>query len=136
MKIKTSELTGIALDWAVGFARCLEANGGKIVQARDLMGAAMRNGMASPSTDWAQGGEIVEREGINTSVNYQDDAFGEVMYRVGWKASYWNDSIPGTPGFLVWAYGDTALIAAMRCIVMAKLGKEIEIPQELLRNKS
>lgn len=132
MKIKTSELTGAALDWAVGFALWLEANGGKIVQARDLMSAAMRNGMASPSTNWAQGGPLIDIEGINTSVNYQDDAFGEVMYRVGWKASYWNDSIPGTSGFLVWAYGDTALIAAMRCIAMTKLGKEIEIPQELL----
>ena len=135
MKIKTSELTGAALNWAV--AKCVNPAYGRVRTHQDnkdqwhvtLHG---ERGNYAPSTIWAQGGEIIEREGINTSVNYQDDAFGEVMYRVGWKASYWNDSIPGTSGFLVWAYGDTALIAAMRCLVMSKLGKEIEIPQELL----
>lgn len=141
MKIKTSELTGAALDWAVAkvqgyaevkiFGRTQPSDRGW-VEVRFNPEPKAATARFDPSENWAQGGEIVEREGINTSVNYQDDAFGEVMYRVGWKASYWNDSIPGTPGFLVWAYGDTALIAAMRCIAVAKLGKEIDIPQELL----
>ena len=139
MRIKISELSGIALDWAV--AKCE----GMVEQGVYGSPEPLESGLHlhycdvllsypyRPSTDWAQGGPLVEREGINTSVNYEeDDVFGEVMHRVGWKASSWNNSIPGTSGFFVWAYGDTALIAAMRCLCSAKLGEEVEIPDELL----
>lgn len=60
--VNTAEMTGRALDWAVGYIRCLEVTGGKPILARDMMSAAIRNGMASPSTDWAQGGPIIERK--------------------------------------------------------------------------
>jgi hypothetical protein len=86
----------------------------------------------SPSTDWSQGGPIIEREKINLSVDYQDDALSLDMIPIGWKANLWNNSVPGTPGFLQWAYGPTPLIAAMRCYVASKLGDNIEIPKELL----
>ncbi len=46
MKLKTSELTGVALDWAV--AQCEEYGIGGFY----------------PSTDWAQAGPIIERERI------------------------------------------------------------------------
>ena len=131
--MKVVDAIGAQLDWMVAKCENPDISIEHFVSMHSHY--AYDHGTFDYSTDWAQGGPIIEREGINTSVNYQDDAFGEVMYRVGWKASYWNDSIPGTPEFLVWAYGDTALIAAMRCIAMAKLGKEIEIPQELMRNK-
>jgi hypothetical protein len=41
-KMKTADLVGAALDWAVGYAQRLEATGCKPIQARDLMAAAMR----------------------------------------------------------------------------------------------
>ncbi len=135
MKIKISELMGTALDWAV--AKCegqalLDPYDNEWEYCWNLLGDNSGD-YYFPSVDWAQGGPLVEREGINTSVNYEeDDVFGEVMHRVGWKASSWNNSIPGTSGFFVWAYGDTALIAAMRCLCSAKLGDEVEIPDELL----
>jgi hypothetical protein len=105
MKIKTSELTGAALDWAV--AKC---EGG--VGENQLLGA-----WYAPSTDWAQGGEIIEREkmAVMTSV---DDANE-------WVASIfepnWNFNLTGP----------TPLIAAMRCYVASKIGNEVEIPEEL-----
>lgn len=117
MKAKTSVLIDAALDWAVGYARCLTATNGKPILARDLMDAAVRNGMSSPSTDWAQGGPIIELNEI-----------GSFHYIHGFHGPTWSASI-GSGGFQ--QDGPTLLIAAMRCYCCAKLGDEIEIPQEL-----
>lgn len=83
------------------------------------------------STDWAQGGPIIEREGVNLSIDYQDDALSNDMVQLGWKGNLWNNSVPGTAGFLQWAYGPTPLIAAMRCFCCSKLGETVEVPEEL-----
>jgi hypothetical protein len=103
MKIKTNELTGAALDWAV--AKC---EGG--VGENQLLGA-----WYAPSTNWSQGGPIIEREGMTIAL----DAFG-------WEARHYDgETEPWT------MTGDTPLIAAMRCYVASKLGDEVEIPEEL-----
>lgn len=124
MKIKTSELKGAQLDWAVLYARCLQANDGKPIQARDLMDAAVRNGMASPSADWGQGGPIIEREKITLHApsngivhRYYKGRAEWVAHRPGYRETTWN--------------GPTPLIAAMRCFVASKLGDEVEVPEEL-----
>ena len=119
--IKTSELTGAALDWAVGYIRCFHLVDGKPILARDLMKRAIENGMASPSTDWAQGGPIIEREGISLACRPKDA-------RGLWCA------VLGPNRFLspdFECYGPTLLIAAMRCYVASKLGDTVEIPEEL-----
>jgi len=54
--MKTSELTGAALDWAV--AKCEEFDNG--------------DWLPDYSTDWAAGGTIIEREGIGL-VSPHDD---------------------------------------------------------------
>ena len=100
MKVKTSELTGPALDWAV--AKC-ENNW-----------TFEPDGLDSYSTDWAQGGPIIEREKLDVFCS------GNV-----WDAST-GDRHPN-----VIKTGTTPLIAAMRCYVASKLGDEIEIPEEL-----
>ena len=56
--MKTSELTGAALDWAV--AKCGFVQG----TARSLIASEKRY-----STDWAQGGPIIEREMIQIKEN-------------------------------------------------------------------
>jgi hypothetical protein len=98
LMMKTSELQGAALDWAVaqceGLASYIEVVEG-----------------FKPSTDWVQGGSIIEREKIELE----------------WSGSNWWAMIRAdeeTCGF-------TPLIAAMRCYVESKLGEEIEIPEEL-----
>ena len=68
-----------------------------------------------PSTDWAQGGPIIEREGID--LQYQ-----------GGDNDKWAADMFGAECSV---YGDTPLIAAMRCYVASKLGDEVEIPEEL-----
>ena len=113
--MKTSELTGAALDWAVWAAA-----GGAAAYPHTASGKAflkLWKGNTSkyvhPSTDWSQGGPIIEREIIE--LNYTNQA--------EWRAQCWT--------VVATAYGPTPLIAAMRCYCCAKLGNEIEIPQEL-----
>jgi hypothetical protein len=74
----------------------------------------------NPSTDWAQGGPIIEREGITTS---KEDGH--------WSA-YFRDNLFEEDGSEHWSVGETPLIAAMRCYVASKLGDEIDIPEEML----
>lgn len=119
MKIKTQDLTGPALDWAV--AKCKGI-------ATDKWGVAwvpMRNQehfneRFAPSTNWLQGGPIIEREGI--SVVPFDDYRWEARCAV---------AVQRTPARFVERRGPTPLVAAMRCYVASRLGDEVEIPEEL-----
>ena len=107
--MKTDELTGAALDWAV--AKCEG-----VINGDDLdIGFILERGY-TPSTDWAQGGAIIEREAIQLTPD---------EYTGTWSAYMTNEGEPyeGT--------GQTPLIAAMRCYVASKLGDDIEIPEEL-----
>jgi hypothetical protein len=74
--------------------------------------------MWHPSTDWAQGGPIIERKRIATS--YHPNPF-----QPGWE--------PWRASFAAWSCGGlTPLIAAMRCYVASKLGEEVEVPEALM----
>ena len=122
MKLKTSELTGPALDWAV--AKC---NGKTLHYFVDdplkkdpwlLVNWDVDQPLHSytPSTDWAQGGPIIERENI------------EMAYRVGvhWIAT----RVEGSA--ICEMTGPTQLVATMRCYVKSQLGDEVEVPEELM----
>lgn len=108
MKIKTKDLIGPALDWAV--AKC---------EGNTFAGEyphLLSSGFRPPkySTDWAQGGSIIEREGLCL-------AYDPFVKR-------WSCSTPVLESYLA----ETPLIAAMRCYVTSKLGDEIDVPEELL----
>jgi len=111
MKIKTSELTGTALDWAV--AKCEEQ--------RTCVWATLRP--APYSSEWSLGGPIIEREKLN--IYFEDK-------KLVWAAAIWEPTFGG--GRLIASSKDclTPLIAAMRCYVASKLGDEVEIPEELI----
>ena len=122
MLVKTSELKDDALDWAV--AKCK----GIIpiaVKKKYSKGHILYNLPASTvpleySSKWAQGGPIIEREGI--SIVQQGDA-------AEWVASVYNY----TEGdWHLHTTGPTPLIAAMRCYVASKFGDTVEIPDQLL----
>lgn len=121
--MKTSELTGVALDWAV--AKCEGATDFWFDTVAthwvklDGKDRALRYGWAQsylPSTEWTLGGPIIEREGFELC-RLESSAFG-----IEWRAQIDCDCR---------FYGPTPLIAAMRCYVASKLGDEVEIPQEL-----
>jgi len=105
--MKTSELTGAALDWAV--AKCEGA-----INGDDLDVGFILEGGYSPSTDWAQGGSIIEREKID----------------VMWCGDRWCAYTMCGDKQLV-TEGVTPLIAAMRGYVASKLGDEVELPEEI-----
>ena len=115
--MKTSELTGAALDWAVatadGKTRFDFSSGGVSYWLAGWDRKRTYPIAFAPSTDWAQGGPIIEREGMTLSCRLNKSY---AMMNVG---------------YLVTEYGDTPLIAAMRCYVASKLGDEVEIPDEL-----
>ena len=121
--MKTSELTGAALDWAV--AKCEGATDFWFdtvathwikLNGKDR---ALRSGWAQsylPSTDWSQGGPIIEREMIATS---RGGSCSE---------NFWVASMGFSDNRI---YGPTPLIAAMRCYVASTLGDDVELPEGL-----
>ena len=111
---KVSELEGIELDWAV--AKCEKEY--VVFNNRQLRfppGQFVDEEIYSPSTNWAQGGPIIERERIVIEPYNKDE----------WTATY---KCPDA------CYdGPTPLIAAMRCYATFILGSETEIPEELAK---
>lgn len=112
--MKTSELTGADLDWAV--AKCEGVTEGK-----DSAWYYDRRNAYNYSTDWSQGGPIIEREEISVSREFASG-------RVEWDA--WTPA-PIRDDAEAFGYGPTLLIAAMRCYVASKLGDTVEVPEEL-----
>lgn len=120
MKIKTSELTGAALDWAVGSTS-------EVWEPEDLMANLQEDDDGSyygPSTNWAQGGPIIEYACIELSV-------APCGY-MGVTPGAWLAFKGGADFNMIEGEGRTPLIAAMRCYVASKLGDEVEVPDELL----
>lgn len=127
-KMRVGSLSGPALDWLV--AKAGKYDEGWLQRQLENPNPSTR-AIPAFSTDWAAGGAIIEEEGINASVNFQDSALDGSMIRAGWKACYWNNSVNGSSGFMQWADGPTALIASMRVFVASRLGDEVEVPVEL-----
>jgi len=109
--MKTSELTGLALDWAV--AKCEGMPLEHFVRDRYEVGYCY-------STAWSQGGPIIHRKKITL-------AYLKVEGAIRWEARHFDDA----GKFRSLEYGPTPLVAAMRCYVASKLGIDVEIPEEL-----
>lgn len=107
--MKTSDLIGPALDWAVAKAwQSVYSDNHLIKHARGFY----------PSTDWAHGGPIIEREWLDVTPwpNESDEG-------LRWQCAQHDTGNV--------AFGPTPLIAAMRCYVASKLGDEITLPGAL-----
>ena len=123
MKIKTSELSGTALDWAVAMAEGWTAKTEQDAQGEYLWlykGSRGMNPKHYHPTQWSIGGPIVEREWIELIIN-------TYVFGGEWAAQIADD----VPDGYHHATGNTPLIAAMRCYVASKLGDEVEVPDEL-----
>jgi hypothetical protein len=121
MKINTSDLTGVALDWAAAKITNPQWWDDGYMDGDPRAALDMDDGTTyTPSTDWSQGGPIIEREKIGT-MYYPDGghADGGEWYAI-------------TPDERHEGYGATALVAAMRCYVAAKLGDTIDVPNDLI----
>ena len=121
--MKTADLIGPALDWAVAQVEFVEVEYINDGITRCLLRVSPFTGMYRPSTDWSQGGPIIEREGIKVGVIDDDTP-------VIWAAQL---SDPWRKRKSVHSVtGPTLLIAAMRCFVAATLGDEVDVPDELV----
>ena len=108
-KVKVCELTGAALDWAVASIECDE---GWLARHLHLLHTM------SYSTDWSQGGPIVDRLFVEFGVSRADPILYAAKLYVDDKRHI--------------MHGPTHLIAAMRCYVASKLGDEVDVPPALI----
>lgn len=126
MKIKVNEASDAALEWAVATCegRTIVAVGkdgiwldsindlGYFVNGSDVY-------RAEYSANWLHGGLVAEREEI--SIDYRENET---------QARKWD---PVTLDFITARAGKRqGLLAAMRCLVLFKMGAEIEVPDELV----
>ena len=122
-KVKTGELIGPALDWAVAYAQgrtpSLNMNShGRVWHGWWLATGGEYERMPNYSNDWLWGGPILEREQISVDFDADPECGGPCAASTRDSYCYW--------------VGPTPLIAAMRCFCCSKLGDEVEVPDELL----
>lgn len=145
MRIKTSELTGSALDWAV--AKCEGADYSPVVT---YSGIGQEFPPTNYSTDWEQGGPIIESVKISVIRLDDKDIPDANGFWTGKKVAQWGavrgdrhslEENHGSQGdYWGMSYhvdgaavcGPTPLVAAMRCYVTSVFGNQIDIPEELL----
>lgn len=132
ISVEVRDLTGQALDWAVakceglpiihdpmGFKSGSEAGYWIWDNApKGMMAKIGRN--YTPSKSWAQGGPILDRERPHLC---------PIMLNGFSAYEAWPDGERDARH-----YGETALIAAMRCYVASQLGEEVDIPAELVND--
>ncbi len=129
-EVKTADLIGPALDWAVAKAAEYEPS---VYRADGLDGGVSYDiGLPtmsvkkpytrwSPSMDWSQGGPLIHQYGCDLNCIASANC---------WESNCWDDDLPTPDLHLMEA--ETPLIAACRAIVAAKLGDAVQIPAELL----
>lgn len=119
VKVKTEELTGAALDWAVakvmGVKVITDPNSPRQRQMVEDTEAVNGWYCYSPSTDWSHGGPLIEKSYVSVQI-----------MRGGWEADVFDARIPS----LQWS--NSPLEAVCRAVVASRLGDEVEVPQELV----
>ena len=110
MKIKVRDATNRQLDWLVmGLEFVRYAEQGDPIKPWVLRDYEQGDPRGNPTTDWLQGGPIIEREVISLSSQTNGHS---------WAAKQKHN----------YSYGDSPLIAVMRCYIAAKLGDEVDVP--------
>lgn len=132
--MKVQDLTGVQLDWAVAKAEGDLSPQGDVMVLEGRLFSIEPGGHETPDiwrkydpTDsWHLAGPIIEREGINLTMFLEDEVDPEDVGN--WCAAYDRENLGDDEKSCT---ASTPLIAGMRCYVSAKLGDEINIPEEL-----
>jgi len=122
VEVKTADLIGRALDWAVAevIQKPVAIIGG-VVMLQNSSGDFVRE--FSPSTNWSQCGPLIEKYGLGIAKFYEPiDGPIDVGYE--WAALWRDDSARMD--------GPTPLIAACRAIVAHDIGDTVMVPAELI----
>ena len=128
MQIKTVELDGVALDWAVAKAlHCdtvpqeVRGTPGFRVESVPpcILQAVSYDGLNfKPSSDWSQGGPLIEHYRVNLLHEAENYWQADPCVKNGIYLLRYNRQ-----------YGKTPLIAAMRAIVALELGDFVEVTE-------
>lgn len=127
IEVKTADLVGHALDWAVAQAEGLEVflvgpqyNVPRRVFWKKRGQALEWDVLYNPHEDWALGGELIEKYAamVRCFPNQMYQTLAIARVRIS--------------GALAWRSGKTPLIALCRAIVAAKLGDTVQVPKELM----
>ena len=116
MKIKTTELTGKALDWAVGVAVGYDVDVFPTRLQTRLIGQLCSTHW-SPTTNWGQLGPLLTRFRVDLDFSVLDSGVS-ANSTTQISDYHWHPSDPQ--------------IAACRAIVAAKLGDEVDVPEVLV----
>ncbi|ELS43301.1 phage protein NinX family protein [Pseudomonas syringae] len=126
VEVKTADLVGAALDWAVAKVEGVElalvgAYPHAVVDGRLL-------GNYRPSTSWSQGGPLIEKHGIRLERSRDGHSWfaGWMFSASGWNARYETFDGEDESG------SSSALVATCRAIVASVLGETVSVPKELL----
>lgn len=127
MKIKTADLIGPALDWAVAKGESVEVEYINDGITRRLLRVSPFTGMYRPSVDWSQGGPLIEAERIKVAPNLGGSWHGQIRHTK-------HHPLVQKPVLAGWTnqHGPTPLVAGMRCLVASRLGDEVDVPDELV----
>lgn len=124
IEVKTSDLIGRALDYAVavveGHPLCEECCSGTYA----LIIGTGRGDLKefSPSTDWSHGGPLIEKHMLRVKPHVSTNGvITSWVADMTWPCA----TMPGR-------CGKTPLIAACRAIVMKELGAVVSVPKELM----
>jgi hypothetical protein len=126
--MKTRELIGVALDWAVAECEGFTANiwHGKVFVETPGIDSEEFYGWTrfEPTVNWSQGGPIIEREFLELRPGSFIGSKESPRLWAAWGQNRHGDRQQGKNGL-------TPLIAAMRTYVASKLGDEVDVPEEL-----
>lgn len=112
VEVSTQDLSGAALDWAIGYAVRWHDPDSREAWAHDWLRCYC------PSTDWIDGGPLIEKYKLDIGAPMEN------------KSGPWNAATEwGHPNGYK---GETPLIAACRAIVVSVLGDTVSVPKELL----
>lgn len=137
IEVDVATAEGAVLDWLVAKVVGCDAH---MQGANDTLdewlvivhrptGASIWTERWSPSTDWSQGGPLIERYRV-TAWSPGSDRFGSDCgeWTCSCLAKEVEDGIPISNGF---GSGPTVLIAAMRAIIVSQLGDRASVPATL-----
>lgn len=123
MKIKVQDLAPLQLDWVVAVANesedCRDPHVTITRDGEPYIRVTTFSGLETdwePTTDWWQGGEIIEREKIDLVFHHVNNTVTAIKWFEGQNKQ--TDESP--------------LVAAVRVFVASKFGEFVEVPDELL----
>ncbi|CEL30236.1 phage protein NinX family protein [Pseudomonas fluorescens] len=115
-EVKTQDLSGAALDWAVAQAEQVKVTVNGAFSEKVFIGSksGLIKGLYKPCADWSHGGLLIEKYAVEFEWITDATIRAEV------------------PACASSGYGNKHLTAACRAIVASVLGETVSVPKELL----